>query len=75
MSMRISSGNSTTFYISRLAFVSDTDCEEGLIIFAGVSMNSIPYNYILELPDINGKYLRLKGKSIIGNGNLSVIID
>lgn len=75
MNMRVSSSNSTTFYISRVAFVSDTDCEEGFIVFAGVSINSIPYNYILELPDINGKYLRLKGKSMIGNGNLSVIID
>ena len=75
MNMKVSSSNSTPFYISRLTFVSGIDCEEGLILFAGVSMNSIPYTYALNFPDINGRYIQVKGKSMIGNGNLSVIID
>ena len=38
-------------------------------------MNTLPYNYSMELPEADGEYLNIQGKSLIGNGTVTIGIS
>ncbi len=70
--LTVSCGNTSTFYVSRIAFVTSDDTSKGTILLAGLGINSLPYSYSLVLPEVNGEYLNIQGKSLMGNGNVTV---
>ena len=70
----ISSGNTSMFYVAQISFVASDETDRGTILLAGLGRNSLPYSYSLSLPEVNGEYLNIQGKSLIGNGSVTVEI-
>lgn len=73
--LTISSDNTSMFYVAQISFVTSDETNKGTILLAGVGRNSLPYFYSLLLPEVNGEYLNIQGKSIIGNGSVTVEIS
>lgn len=73
--LTVSSGNTSTFYVSQISFVTSDEANRGTVLFAGLGMNSLPYSYSLALPEVDGEYLNIKGKSLIGNGAVTIGIS
>lgn len=73
--LTVSSDNTSTFYVSQISFVTSNDASKGTILLVGLGMNSLQYNYSLALPEINGEYLNIRAKSLIGNGCVAVGIS
>lgn len=48
---------------------------KGTILIVGLGMNTLPYNYSMELPEADGEYLNIQGKSLIGNGTVTIGIS
>lgn len=71
----VSSGNTTAFYVSQISFVTSDEANRGTVLLAGLGMNSLPYSYYLALPEVDGKYLNIQGKSLIGNGAVTIGIS
>lgn len=71
----ISSGNTSIFYVAQISFVASDETDRGTILLAGLGRNSLPYSYSLSLPEVNGEYLNIQGKSLIGNGSVTVEIS
>ena len=73
--LTVSSGNTSTFYVSQISFVTSDKANKGTILIVGLGMNTLPYNYSLELKKVAGEYLNIQGKSLIGNGAVTVGIS
>jgi len=73
--LTISSGNTSMFYVAQISFVASDETDKGTILLAGLGRNSLPYSYSLSLPEVNGEYLNIQGKSLIGNGSVTVDIS
>lgn len=73
--LTISSGNTSMFYVAQISFVASDETNKGTILLAGLGRNSLPYSYSLSLPEVNGEYLNIQGKSLIGNGSVTVDIS
>lgn len=73
--LMVSSGNTSMFYVSQISFVASDNTNKGTILLAGLGGNSLPYRYSLALPEADGEYLNIQGKSLIGNGSLTVGIS
>lgn len=73
--LTVSSGNTSTFYVSQISFVTSDKANKGTILIVGLGMNTLPYNYSLELKEVAGEYLNIQGKSLIGNGAVTVGIS
>lgn len=71
----VSSGNTSTFYVSQISFVTSDDANRGIVLLAGLGTNSLPYSYSLALPEVAGEYLNIQGKSLIGNGTVTIGIS
>ena len=73
--LTVSSGNTSTFYVSQISFVTSDKANKGTILIVGLGMNTLPYNYSMELPEADGEYLNIQGKSLIGNGTVTIGIS
>ena len=73
--LTVSSANTSTFYVSQISFVTSDKANKGTILIVGLGMNTLPYNYSLELQEAAGEYLNIQGKSLIGNGTVTVGIS
>ena len=73
--LTISSGNTSMFYVAQISFVASDETDRGTILLAGLGRNSLPYSYSLSLPEVNGEYLNIQGKSLIWNGSVTVEIS
>lgn len=73
--LAISSDNTSMFYVAQISFVTSDETSKGTILLTGVGRNSLPYIYSLSLPEGRGEYLNIQGKSIIGNGSVTVEIS
>lgn len=73
--LTISSGNTSMFYVAQISFVASDETDRGTILLAGLGRNSLPYSYSLSLPEVNGEHLNIQGKSLIGNGSVTVEIS
>lgn len=73
--LTVSSGNTSTFYVSQISFVTSDKANKGTILIVGLGMNTLPYNYSMELPEADGEYLNIQGKSLTGNGTVTVGIS
>lgn len=73
--LTISSGNTSMFYVAQISFVASDETDRGTILLAGLERNSLPYSYSLSLPEVNGEHLNIQGKSLIGNGSVTVEIS
>lgn len=73
--LTVSSGNTSTFYVSQISFVTSDKSHKGTILIVGLGMNTLPYNYSLVLQEAAGEYLNIQGKSLIGNGTVTVGIS
>lgn len=73
--LTVSSGNTSTFYVSQISFVTSDKANKGTILIVGLGTNTLPYNYSLELKEVAGEYLNIQGKSLIGNGAVTVGIS
>lgn len=70
--LTVSSGNTSTFYVSQISFVTSDKANKGTILIVGLGKNTMPYNYSLELQEAANEYLNIQGKSLIGNGIVTV---
>lgn len=73
--LTISSDNTSMFYVAQISFVTSDETSKGTILLTGVGRNSLPYIYSLSLPEVHGEYLNIQGKSLIGNGSVTVNIS
>lgn len=73
--LTISSGNTSMFYVAQISFVASDETDRGTILLAGLERNSLPCSYSLSLPEVNGEHLNIQGKSLIGNGSVTVEIS
>lgn len=73
--LTIRSGNTSMFYVAQISFVASDETDRGTILLAGLGRNSLPYSYSLSLPEVNGEHLNIQGKSLIGNGSVTVDIS
>ena len=73
--LSISSGNTSMFYVAQISFVTSDETDRGTILLAGLGRTPLPYIYSLSLPEVNGEYLNIQGKSLIGNGSITVEIS
>lgn len=73
--LTISSDNTSMFYVAQISFVTSDETNKGTILLTGVGRNSLPYIYSLSLPEVHGEYLNMQGKSLIGNGSVTVNIS
>jgi len=73
--LTISSGNTSMFYVAQISFVASDETDRGTILLAGLGRDSLPYSYSLSLPEVNGEHLNIRGKSLIGNGSVTVEIS
>lgn len=63
------------FYVAQISFVTSDETDRGTILLAGLGRNPLTYIYSLSLPEVNGEYLNIQGKSLIGNGSVTVEIS
>ena len=73
--LTINSDNTSMFYVAQISFVTSDETNKGTILLTGVGRNSLPYIYSLSLPEVHGEYLNMQGKSLIGNGSVTVNIS
>lgn len=73
--LTISSDNTSMFYVAQISFVTSDETDRGTILLAGLGRNPLTYIYSLSLPEVNGEYLNIQGKSLIGNGSVTVEIS
>lgn len=73
--LSISSDNTSMFYVAQISFVTSDETDRGTILLAGLGRNPLTYIYSLSLPEVNGEYLNIQGKSLIGNGSVTVEIS
>ncbi len=73
--LMVSSGNTSMFYVSQISFLTSDNTNKGTILLVGLGGNSLPYSYSLALPEVDGEYLNIQGKSLIGNGSVTVGIS
>ena len=73
--LTISSDNTSMFYVAQISFVTSDETSKGTILLTGVGRNSLPYIYSISLPEVHGEYLNIQGKSLIGNGSVTVNIS
>ncbi len=73
--LTISTDNTSMFYVAQISLVTSDDTNKGTILLAGLGSNSLSYIYSLLLPEVNGEYLNIQGKSLIGNGSVTVDIS
>lgn len=73
--LTVSFGNTSMFYVSQISFMTFDNANKGTILLAGLGMNSLPYTYLLALPEVDGEYINIQGKSLIGNGTVTVGIS
>ena len=73
--LTISSDNTSMFYVAQISFVTSDETNKGTILLTGVGRNSLPYFYSLSLPEVHGEYFNIQGKSLIGNGSVTVNIS
>ena len=67
--LTVSSGNTSTFYVSQISFVTSDKANKGTILIVGLGTNTLPYNYSLELKAVAGsfflKFIRFKVRRML----------